>query len=67
MIVLTHANLNRPIYFQDKSCIICWHWNEPTKSVVVYAGTGVIIPVKESVEDLCKLLGGQIPRKDGHV
>jgi hypothetical protein len=51
----THANLNTPIYLV-KVLIFAWYYSEAHKSTLILSAGGAMVPVKESVEDVDKML-----------
>ncbi len=55
VIKLMHNNLKRPVYCQSH-LLDAWHWNEATKSTLIYLSKGNMLPVEESCEEIEKLV-----------
>ncbi len=55
VIRLTHANLKIPYYCQAH-LVDSWHYNEATKSTLIYLAKGNMIPVAESCEEVLALI-----------
>lgn len=55
VLTFTHSNLKRPVYCQSH-LVDAWHYNEATKSTLIYLSKGNMLPVEESCEEISKLV-----------
>ncbi len=55
VIKLMHSNFKRPVYCQSH-LVDAWHYNEGTKSTLIYLSKGNMLPVEESCEEIERLV-----------